>query len=230
MGEFSISLKTRLAAWISALIIIGLNVKLVVEEIAEWTKGTDHPVLFALTVYPIAILTGCLLIYIIIKPFLTKGQYTGYKPHEQRKALTTLPEVKYKHIAIAVDFSESDNLSISHALSQGGPEANYLLIHITETPGAFVMGKETKDLESATDLQSLNEYSNSLKQRGYAVNIQRGFGNPKRAIPKIVKEHHCDLLVMGAHGHTGFKDLILGTTVDTVRHRVNIPVLIVHPA
>ncbi|HNP97061.1 MAG TPA: universal stress protein [Cyclobacteriaceae bacterium] len=32
---------------------------------------------------------------------------------------------------------------------------------------------------------------------------------------------------MGAHGHNLIKDLIFGTTVDTVRHRVAIPVLIV---
>jgi len=32
---------------------------------------------------------------------------------------------------------------------------------------------------------------------------------------------------MGAHGHKGLKDLIFGTTVDSVRHKVNIPVLII---
>jgi len=36
-----------------------------------------------------------------------------------------------------------------------------------------------------------------------------------------------DLLFMGAHGHRGLKDLILGQTVDYVRHAVKIPVLIV---
>jgi len=33
--------------------------------------------------------------------------------------------------------------------------------------------------------------------------------------------------VMGAHGHKFLKDLIFGATVDTVRHRVDIPVLVV---
>ena len=33
---------------------------------------------------------------------------------------------------------------------------------------------------------------------------------------------------MGAHGHKGFKDLLLGTTVDAVRHKIKIPVLIVN--
>jgi manganese transport protein len=54
-----------------------------------------------------------------------------------------------------------------------------------------------------------------------------GYGNPKRIIPEIVNVFEADLLVMGAHGHNWAKDLIFGTTVDTVRHRVNIPVLIV---
>jgi manganese transport protein len=43
----------------------------------------------------------------------------------------------------------------------------------------------------------------------------------------MVKEFQADLLVMGAHGHKFFKDLIFGATVDTVRHRVDIPVLVV---
>jgi manganese transport protein len=33
--------------------------------------------------------------------------------------------------------------------------------------------------------------------------------------------------VIGAHGHRFLKDLILGTTVEKVRHRVKVPVLIV---
>jgi manganese transport protein len=33
--------------------------------------------------------------------------------------------------------------------------------------------------------------------------------------------------VMGTHGHSGFRDLLFGTTLEKVRHRVQIPVLIV---
>jgi manganese transport protein len=54
-----------------------------------------------------------------------------------------------------------------------------------------------------------------------------GYGNPKRRIPRLATDFNADLLIMGAHGHNLIKDLIFGTTVDTVRHRVAIPVLIV---
>jgi manganese transport protein len=43
----------------------------------------------------------------------------------------------------------------------------------------------------------------------------------------MVGQQNIDLLVMGAHGHKGFKDLIFGTTVDAVRHRIKIPVLVI---
>lgn len=36
-----------------------------------------------------------------------------------------------------------------------------------------------------------------------------------------------DLLVMGAHGHTFMGDVLFGSTVTPVRHRVRIPVLVV---
>ncbi|WP_411273704.1 universal stress protein [Daejeonella sp.] len=43
----------------------------------------------------------------------------------------------------------------------------------------------------------------------------------------MVETKNLDLLVMGAHGHKGISDLIFGTTVETVRHNVSIPILII---
>lgn len=42
-----------------------------------------------------------------------------------------------------------------------------------------------------------------------------------------MNHNKADLLVMGAHGHRGLKDLLPGATVDAVRHKVQIPVLVV---
>jgi len=36
------------------------------------------------------------------------------------------------------------------------------------------------------------------------------------------------MLVVGAHGHTGIKDIIFGQTVNSVRHALKIPVLMVN--
>ena len=39
--------------------------------------------------------------------------------------------------------------------------------------------------------------------------------------------HALDMLVMGSHGHRLIGDLLWGKTVDPVRHRVGIQVLVV---
>src|SRR6201986_2101608 len=38
MGKFAISLKVKILAWASAILIVGLNAKLVIEQLGDWTK------------------------------------------------------------------------------------------------------------------------------------------------------------------------------------------------
>nr|NKQ94718.1 universal stress protein [Escherichia coli] len=47
-------------------------------------------------------------------------------------------------------------------------------------------------------------------------------------IIRIVKESRADLLVMGAHRHSGLKDYLFGETIEDVRHALPIPLLIVN--
>jgi manganese transport protein len=73
----------------------------------------------------------------------------------------------------------------------------------------------------------LDQYQSKVQSRGIETTVYLGFGNPKRIIPEKVNEFNADLLLMGAHGHKGLKDIVFGTTVDNVRHKVNIPVMLV---
>lgn len=228
MGVFVIKNKVKILAWISAAIIVSLNVKLVVDTIAEWISTSGNSLAIWLTVVPLASGAGVLLIYVIAKPFLVKAKKTKtHVPHAVMQQLDIQTQSKYKRVAIAIDFSEMDSLAISHAISQGGKECEYLMIHIVETAGATVMGSEIGDHETESDELNLNEYQKQLREKGYTVSYKLGFGSPKVAIPKIVNEYPADLLVMGAHGHRVLKDILFGTTVESVRHNVKIPVLIV---
>ncbi|HET6992939.1 MAG TPA: universal stress protein, partial [Bacteroidia bacterium] len=149
------------------------------------------------------------------------------RPHNIPKELKISVKKNYSRIAVCVDFSPSDAEALSRAIQQGGHAATYLLIHITETAGARVMNSETGDFETEFDQKELDKYSEKLKHDGYSIEATLGFGNPKEKIPEIVNKSNVDLLVMGAHGHRFLKDLLLGTTVEKVRHRVKVPVLIV---
>ena len=120
-----------------------------------------------------------------------------------------------------------DSLAIRNAVSQGGKDAEYLLVHIVETAGAMWYGSEIADRESREDLKNLENYVAQLTAEGYRADLKIEYGNPRRKIPDVTAQFEADLLVMGAHGHQVLKDLIFGATVDVVRHRVRIPVLIV---
>jgi len=102
-----------------------------------------------------------------------------------------------------------------------------LLIHIVESAIAKRLGKDALDLETKSDLNNLESYSNDLKKLGFNTKTQLGFGNRAKEIAKIIAENKIDVLVLGAHGHAGISDIIFGSTVDEVRHLVNIPVLVV---
>ncbi|MNE45681.1 Stress response protein NhaX [compost metagenome] len=110
----------------------------------------------------------------------------------------------------------------------GGKEAKYTLIHVVETVGAMMYGNAIKDHETTIDEKLLNEYKEMLHAQGFSVETQLGFGKPSKVIPEIVNKGNFDILVMGTHGHTGFKDLLFGTTVDKLRHKISIPLFIVN--
>lgn len=228
MGEFANKLWVKICAWLVAAIIVVLNAQLVVTTVMEWIQTADDPFIIYCTVVPIVVAAALLLLYITFSPLIK------IIAHKHKSSIYKLPESiqitdnkKYNRIAITVDFSNSDSKAISTAISQGGINAQYILIHIVETAGARMMDQEIDDLETISDKKNLEQYKKELELKGYKIELELGFGNPKKSIPEIVNKLNCDLLVMGAHGHRAMKDLIFGTTLNTVRHHVKIPVLIV---
>lgn len=228
MGEFATGTALRIAAWLVAIVIVLLNAKLVIETLSQWISTAKHPYILYITVVPLITAAALLLLYITFSPLLRKHRTAAGKvPGGTPGKLHITHATKYNRIAITVDFSRSDSKAISSAFAQGGREAEYVLIHIVETAGARLMQSEIDDLETVSDKINLDKYKKELSEKGYRIQTSLGFGNPKKSIPEIVNHTECDLLVMGAHGHHGLKDLILGTTLDAVRHHVNVPVLIV---
>lgn len=227
MKDFVIPVYVKILAWICAIIIVGLNAKLVYDELTDWINSSNSNVVW-FTGVPIALAAACLLIYIIFKPFISQAKLLKTNmPHPGVQEFQQFKEKPFKKIAISVDFSGMDLQTINSALSQGGKDAEYLLVHIVESAGAILLGSDIADFETGFDKTQLNKYLQSITEMGYKCSAKLGYGNPKRTIPVIVNEYSADLLVMGAHGHRALKDILLGTTVDAVRHRVTIPVLIV---
>ncbi|RFZ84325.1 iron/manganese transporter [Mucilaginibacter terrenus] len=231
MGKFASSVWLQVLAWIFAVLIVGLNARLVIQEINSW--AADNPSSGNLVHYvitPIAVAIGALLLYVFLRPLLFKhADKPAYIPHGIAAALDNLEAVHYDHIAVTIDFSKNDQDCIRHALMQGGKDAKYTLIHVVETAAARYYGDTVMDNETQSDVNNLDKYVVALKALHYNAEAVIGYGGPATAIAQIVNKSSIDFMVMGSHGHKVLKDLIFGTTVNSVRHKVNIPVLVVKP-
>ncbi len=61
---------------------------------------------------------------------------------------------------------------------------------------------------------------------GVEVVVRHG-NTPAHEIVTAVRDLAPDLLVMASHGHSGIKDLVFGTTINAVRHKIKVPMMIV---
>jgi manganese transport protein len=176
---------------------------------------------------PVILGALALLLYITVKPFFQRSRRAKEHLDEMVAALQLPAATDLHRICITVDFSAMDQRTVATAVARGGRGAEYILIHVTESAVARYFGPLASDREALDDAANLQRYADQLTQQGYNATIRQGQGNSIKAIADIVNNAQADLLVMGAHGHRGLMDILLGSTVDAVRHRVKVPVLIV---
>ena len=105
------------------------------------------------------------------------------------------------------------------------PGAELTLLHVVESAAGRYLGPESSDLESRADLATLERLAEDLRGRGAIVTVALGHGDPKSELTRLVKEARPEVLVTGSHGHGGLRDLLFGSTVSGLRHRVSCPVL-----
>jgi len=227
MGKFAIKPIIIILASLVAAILVYLNLKMVNDQVAIFFNTSTSITL------KISIIVGCvayvaLLIVAIAYPMMNKEKEKELRIHPEAKGLNEINIPTYKSIAVALDFSENDDKLIAHALGQGTKDSIYNLIHVVESPATRFIGKDTDDMESRKDQERLDLYVSVLKSKGYNAKGLLGFNVRVKEIVRLVKESESEILVIGAHGHSGIKDVVYGETVNSVRHELKIPVLVVN--
>ncbi len=230
MADFKLKTWVKILAWVSAFVIVGLNIKLVYENVYEWFNADVVAWYMYFIVLPVIIFFAILLLYIIFKPLIDQSIRAVKIPHAGSVQINIdLPKTA-ELIAVPVDFTKFDNIAINQALKVGGKSAKYLIIHIVETVAASYSGSNTDDHETREDFKEVQIYIDQLSDLGYSAEALIGYGNPANAIAKIVNEKDAELVVIAAHGHKGLKDIFLGSTLDSLRHKVKVPVVIAREA
>jgi manganese transport protein len=234
MGEFANAAWVRLLAWAAAAVIIGLNAWLVITTIGEWiaTAG-DQRTLVILVAIPAALMILLLLTWVAFEPVLPGIlRRPGRRPAPMpENVAANLGAPVYRRILVPLDHTELDRSAIAHAAAMARSHgAKLYLLHVEEGITSEIYGPLASTAEVEAGLRYLDEIIANLRQQGIDVEaVVRHSNQPRQAIIALAREIEPDLLIMGAHGHTGLKDLIFGTTINAVRHALRVPILIVRP-
>ena len=232
MGIFASGPVVTALAWTCAAVVVGLNVVLIGLQMQDWASAVSAGGASAWWVYgtvgPLACLVGAFLGWVALYPRL--------KRRDERVAATlrwplpALPDVRYRHIGVAVEFTPADEAPLAQAVALARHhEAPVLLIHVVEGAGADLYGPHTADRESQQDREAMKALVGHLRAQGLSAEGVLGYGKPSDELVRLARQRELDLLVMGTHGHRFVGDLVLGQTVAPVLHRLAIPVLVVPP-
>ncbi|UIR57062.1 Nramp family divalent metal transporter [Sphingobacterium sp. SRCM116780] len=225
MGNFAIKPYLQVLAWLIAIVIAVLNIKLVYEEISKWIVKYDQ---WWLTILLIAGAVGMvvLLVMTVLYPILHKNKRAVLSVHPPFEELVFEEPKVFNKVVLALDYSASDTKTVQYALSIANKNSHFILVHIVESATVKYTGESTDDLESRQDLARLKKYAHFFSDRDYQVDFELGYNNRVMSIAKICEQYQADLLIVGSHGHTGVKDFVFGETVNKLRHAVKIPVFI----
>ncbi|MCX6209344.1 MAG: Nramp family divalent metal transporter [Bacteroidetes bacterium] len=227
MGEFTIKPLTQVTAWLIATILVFLNAKMVIEQCVDYFSiAGNYGMKISIVLF--GLLVVCLFFAMTLIPIFNKKRYANKKIHSDIMPLQNLAVQPINIVAIALDFTVNDEKLIAYALSQGGKNARYILLHIIESASAKYLGNDVDDDETRVDIERLNIYANQLNQIGYTTTVEVGYRNRINEIVRIVNDTKSEMLVVGAHRHSGIKDYFFGETIEAVRHKLTIPVLIVN--
>ena len=232
MGPFASRAWVRWLAWTTAAVIIGLNLRLAWLALADWTRSAGEWRLLILGVtVPVAALLLALLVVIALEPVISRQRLLGRAP-------VTLPETAgaeseagpvYRRILVPLDHTALDRLAVTHASAMARLYgAKLYLLHVEEGVTSRVYGSDSSTAEVEAGEAYLDRIARSLRDQGIDVEAAIAHAaSPGKEIVRYAHEIKPDLVIMGAHGHGGLKDLIFGTTIDPVRHKLDAPMLVV---
>src|SRR4051794_30083973 len=135
----------------------------------------------------------------------------------------------YRRILVAIEHSDADRTILTHVEELARlTGAELLLVHVADGFAARhfddLQLRESEEMKD--DRAYLDTLCRGLQSRGLKATTMLAAGSPADELIRVSEAQQVDLIAMSTHGHRFLSDLIHGTTVDRVRHLVNVPVLL----
>lgn len=139
----------------------------------------------------------------------------------------------YRKILVALENSPTDQELLPHiAQFATMTKGELLLLHVADGWVArnFEQLSLAESEEMREDLNYLEEIAGRLRgETGLKIETRLALGNPPTQILQVSEQERCDLIAMASHGHQLIGDIIHGSTIEAVRHKARVPILVVPP-
>ena len=131
----------------------------------------------------------------------------------------------YKKILVTIDCSPVDDAIVKHvALLAIQNSAQVALLHVVHA--------HTIDQRRGLNEQAetcLETHGAELRAQHIEVRKIIREGEPCEQVLKEIEDGDYDLVAMAVHGHTFAGDLLFGSVSESLKHKINIPLLLLKP-
>jgi nucleotide-binding universal stress UspA family protein len=137
-------------------------------------------------------------------------------------------------ILLAIDGSQVTKRMLSYVAAHDelfGPAHEYLVVHVVApVPGyaaRFLDQKILEDYYREEAEQVFKPVRGSAEMQRWKPRFVPVHGHAAEVIATVAANEHCDLVVMGTHGHSSLGNVVLGSVATGVLARCKKPVLLV---
>lgn len=152
----------------------------------------------------------------------------------QPVSLSSLSGFQLKHILVATDFSECSHHAVEQAAAIARLHGSDLLVVHAVPPEPMIHNA----LEPASwELDDVRAQAHAEMAKQEIIDLLAGVpyrtlvesGDLNDVLAKLVKESDVSLVVVGTHGRSGFKKLLIGSIAEEIFRTVDCAVLTVPP-
>lgn len=133
-------------------------------------------------------------------------------------------------VLCATDFSGASELALTHArIFARAIGGKLLLVHIVSPRNAEPPAEKDADDAADVDLATVENRLDMIRKSITDVPCECRLlhGEPAPEVLRLAEKEDVELIVMGTHGRTGLKRLLMGSVAEEVVRESNCPVLTV---
>jgi nucleotide-binding universal stress UspA family protein len=146
----------------------------------------------------------------------------------------------YKKVLVPLDGSDLAECMLSHlkSLFKDGAVGEVTLLNVVKIDIPWGKGEDIKHFDFnalreqvfTSSKKYLEKVESQLSSQGIKVKTESLEANrPADTITDYAHKNGMELIIMATHGHTGFKNLMLGSVASEVLHQSIVPVLLIRP-